>query len=295
MVYDPVAGYVLLFGGFKQNTNFGDTWTFHAGVWTKLVGKGAHPAARHGAMMVWDAADGYVLLFGGSNWTQYMNDTWKFQSGRWTELFPATSPPARRVAGVSYDSTDSEVVMFSGHSGTNVIPDGAKGYIGYNDTWTYRGGVWTEVNTSVTPAIRADSNMVDDPSLGGAVLFGGYGPADTNSFSDTWLFKNDTWTNLTPALLVSPSPRNAVGWARDPTTGADVLFGGLFFGGKHASNVNFNDTWDWQNGSWTPIPTSAAPPPRAGEGMVWDAADSYFVLFGGLESSRYLGDTWTFL
>jgi hypothetical protein len=295
MAYDPVDGYVLLFGGFKKHTNYGDTWTYTGGVWKKLNGKGSPPPARHGAMMVWDAADQYILLFGGSNWTQYMNDTWKFQNGHWTQLFPVVSPPARRVAGVAYDSTDGYVVMFSGHSGTNVEPNRSKGYTGYDDTWTFRGGNWTEVTPAVSPAVRADSQMADDPALGGAILFGGYGPADTISFSDTWLFTAGTWINLTGSLSTYPPARNAVGLALDPVTGADVLFGGLQFShGRGVPTKLFNDTWVWANSTWTEVFPAVSPPARAGEGMAWDGVDGYFVIFGGLAGAAYESDTWTY-
>ncbi len=56
-----------------------------------------------------------------------------------------------------------------------------------NDTWTWNGTTWSQVQTPFTPAGRYVAAMEYDPSLKGLVLFDGYftGGPWTNQ---TWLF-----------------------------------------------------------------------------------------------------------
>jgi YVTN family beta-propeller protein len=83
--YDAADGYVILFGGlnstssFTSHNVFGDTWTYHAGVWTMLF-PSVSPPRRFVASMTYDPADSYALLFGGSGGTTLYNDDWKFSA-----------------------------------------------------------------------------------------------------------------------------------------------------------------------------------------------------------------------
>jgi hypothetical protein len=83
LAFDPGLGWLLLFGGtpsgFPGSGALGNTWGFHAGVWTNLT-HGAHPPARSATTMAYDSADGYMLLFGGASAAgALLGDTWTLQ------------------------------------------------------------------------------------------------------------------------------------------------------------------------------------------------------------------------
>jgi hypothetical protein len=98
------------------------------------------------------------------------------------------------------------------------------------------------------------------------------------------------WNWSSPALgngSAPPTPRMLYSMVYDPSDGYVVLFGG----GDMADGTYGNDTWTYQNGSWTQLTPTISPPVRRSAAMAWDPVDRYVVLFGGL----YLQDTWTFL
>src|SRR5262245_30897251 len=46
---------------------------------------------------------------------------------------------------------------------------------------------------------------------------------------------------------------------------------------------------------WTNLQPSASPPTRALEGLAFEPATTFVVMFGGSGASGLLGDTWTFV
>jgi len=73
-----------------------------------------------------------------------------------------------------------------------------------------------------------------------------------------------------------------------------VLFGGAYGG----FNTNLNDTWAYENGTWTQLSPATSPPARNAGAMVYDAATHTMVLFGGCCDPSHgdvtYSDTWTF-
>ncbi len=79
--------------------------------------------------------------------------------------------------------------------------------------------------------------------------------------------------------------------AYDPVGGYTILFGGV-----DNSGYALNDTWAYENQTWTLLHPTRSPPARMNEAMAWDAADGYLVLFGGQEDGQtYSNDTWAFV
>ena len=95
MVYDPLDGYVLAFGGQTAIANINLTWTYSAGNWTQLHPTNSPPFGPS-PMMVWDNAIQAVLLFVYSDAGQA--STWRF-SGRSLDATPSgpstLGPPLR--------------------------------------------------------------------------------------------------------------------------------------------------------------------------------------------------------
>ncbi|MCI4317979.1 MAG: kelch motif-containing protein, partial [Thermoplasmata archaeon] len=57
MAYDPVDGYVVMFGGYT-GSYLDDTWIFQNGTWKEIYPK-TSPDYRDHSTLAWDAADGY--------------------------------------------------------------------------------------------------------------------------------------------------------------------------------------------------------------------------------------------
>ncbi|MDE1820203.1 MAG: DUF835 domain-containing protein [Euryarchaeota archaeon] len=289
MTYDAADGYLLLFGGYAPLTNnaYGDTWGFFAGHWHLLSNTG--PSPREAAAVIYDALDRYVVLFGGAfNYagkTFFYNDTWVWSHGSWTNISASqtVSPPPRRTPGVAYDPLEGRVIMFGGRGSLT-------SFLG--DTWAFTRGLWSLVNAS-TPLLgsRAGPGFDYDASLGGILLFGGQsGGAAQN---DTWLFRGQTWMQLSPSR--APSIRGNSMDAYDPGDGVSLLFGG------NANNLDHSDLWAFGGGEWTNLTSQLAlplPGPRDTGSIAFDPVNGTVLLFGGewqhspgniLEYS----DTWT--
>ena len=237
MTYDDSDHEVVLFGGYEYmpNVYLGDTWVFSKGQWTNVTATaGTAPSPRWRANMAYDAKDGYVVLYGGtpSNGTP-MSDTWEFHSGKWTQLFPSGSPPGRYRASMAYDPGDREIVIFGGCTASN-CPD--------STTWVYSNLNWSALSLSSVPSPRVYFQIASDPSYSGALLFGGITSASGGvALNDTWLFSNNTWTNITSSVNGSPSDRAYGMMSYDPNGSYLLLFGGW---DGVSSNV-LGDSWSF--------------------------------------------------
>jgi hypothetical protein len=98
MVYDDIAGKIVLFGGFDANNKpLNDLWDYDVAAqsWTEVTTfqEGQRPSPRGGASLVFFAGDSYkrgaggeyastkrnrLVLFGGTDGKNYYNDTWVF-------------------------------------------------------------------------------------------------------------------------------------------------------------------------------------------------------------------------
>jgi hypothetical protein len=264
---------LVLFGGISNSAYLNDTWTFQGAAWAKVVPR--TPSVRAGVAMVYDEGDGYVLLFGGCGSGQSYGDTWKFAGGVWTLLHPILAPSPRCDAGIAYDQADGYVVLFGG-----TLPGGT---IYYGDTWTYSGGVWTNLTAQnicvgcASPPDRGGAAMTYDYSDGDVVLFGGYSyTAPGFYYADTWTFSAGYWTELSPSA--HPSAREYAAMTYDSEDGYVLLFGGQRYGGGDF----YPDTWEFLAGVWTNI-TGSWPGGASTllyPAMVDDTYDGYPLLVG---------------
>lgn len=81
MVYSPVLGKVLLFGGStggsSSATFYGDTWVFDRTTWTQLM-PSTSPDARNGHSMEFDPSRNRVTVISGWNGTTTFGDQWEY-------------------------------------------------------------------------------------------------------------------------------------------------------------------------------------------------------------------------
>jgi Phosphoesterase family/Galactose oxidase, central domain len=95
------------------------------------------------------------------------------------------------------------------------------------------------------------------------------------------------WTLVTSSPN-SPSPRSGPAVTYDARDGYVLLFGG------QSATGPLNDTWSYQNGTWTKITSAAGPSPRAGAVVAYDADCQCAVLYGGLSGNRSDDETWEY-
>lgn len=261
----------VMFVGYDGTNALGDTWTSDGQTWTQVFP--AHsPSARYGASMVFDRERGRLFLHGGYNPNAgYLNDTWSFDGNDWTLV--ATNGPAYAWSGMAYDSDLGRTVLYGGAA------VGSRS----RDTWEFDGTNWTLITNNSPPGYRSFHSMVYDEVAHRIHMFGGQlpGGVETNS---NWAYKSGVWTNLGDG---GPSPRRGQQMAYRPGCGTILLYGG------EKDGAIYGDTWEWV-GAWRLLSPNGLPPaPRYLAGLTC-TGDGQAILFGGLNGSQSLSDTFVF-
>lgn len=196
---------------------------------------------------------------------------------QWNQLTTNTPPSARAGAAMAYDAADGYVVLFGGESssGGNVY------YLG--DTWTYVGGVWTNITSSLSqsPSPRYGALMTYDAADQELVLLGGYTvTSGTNFVNDTWTFSHGAW---------SRSTQFPVGIWMDAELTYDATNGYVLFAGITLSTPqNYGQTWSFRDGDWKLL--SDSDPGLQWDPLTFDSADSYVLQLGG--NNSYVTYSW---
>lgn len=232
----------------------------------------AQPTQRMWHAMAYDAARGQVVMFGGQPGNSlFGNDTWLWNGTTWISSEPAARKPYVRYGhAMTYDSKRRRVILFGG-----IGRDGGS----FNDTWEWNGTTWTEVSPSTgNPPPRVHHSLAYDAARDRVVLFGGVGTSDGYA-SDTWEWDGTAWTEVTPSGT-PPVGRTNAAMAYDPVRGRTVLFGGR----RPSMSVNdtfFNDTWEWDGGTWTNVTPASNPAGRSDHALAFDPTTKRVVLYGG--------------
>ncbi|MCI4335602.1 MAG: PKD domain-containing protein [Thermoplasmata archaeon] len=231
LAWDPLDGYVVLFGGYTaESGSSSQTWVFDNHTWTLLAPATSPPATAQSSMF-WDPVDGYLVLFGGSTPSGTSNATWTFRGGDWHELAEPVAPSARWLANMGWDGSENEGLLFGGAQLKNEVTT----YL--NDTWVFRAGNWTHLNSSRSPTPRSGAAISEDPALGDLLLFGGFA---TSAMNDLWAFAYGTWT---PLPDTSPPASLRWGcWAQDPAGTGLLLYGAVL---NPATEYPAYVTWDY--------------------------------------------------
>jgi hypothetical protein len=108
--YDPIRGYLVLFGGNDGSKDLGDTWLYHPETgWEQYLGQ--PPPARCDAAMTWSSARRRLVMFGGRNAGALQHDTWEWTGFAWEQV-PADGPLGRSAHTLA--ATASGVIMIGG-------------------------------------------------------------------------------------------------------------------------------------------------------------------------------------
>ena len=266
MAYDPKGPYILLNGGMASGSSIqSDTWEFtQSGGWSSVsAGSNTGGFCLAHQAMTYDQADGYVLMFGGwgggapgtgcttgaQNWDE--TRIWFESNSTWWQLCQpcSPSPSARSQAAITYDASDTYVLL-DGGDGSGV--DG--------DTWAYRGGTWVQFAfggspcgdygagqsmcpSGTMPGPRDASKMSFD---GSSILFGGCsGPTpncggSTTWYGDTWSFSAGVWTQVSTSGPTGRAWEGLAYFNGGSSTGGNNNYILLFGGG---GTSYYEDTW----------------------------------------------------
>jgi hypothetical protein len=298
MVYDSVAGKMIMFGGYDLNFNrTNDIWEYDgtAKLWTNVTPSlGAPiPPRRSGQTMAYDPVSRTVILFGGLNDSlNYLGDTWEWNTvtRAWAVQTPPTSPSPRQGAKMVYDALNGRLVLFGGVD-LNTF---------FQQTWVWNlsARTWSQLAPTNSPSGRTFHGMVYNTFNSRVTVFGGIGYACPGvgdscptDFSDLWELTatgpTPTWTLIAPGGS-GPAGRGWMGIAYDSAANRIVMYGGF----KNIQpQFSYGDTWSFSGGVWTQIYAHPTSPPlvRDSHQLVYDITRNRMVLFGG-----YLADVWEF-
>jgi hypothetical protein len=238
MSYD---GYnVMMFGGKTGSSTGGaleDTWLWSGTAWTQAT-PATSPFARWNASCAYLVGTG-VVMFGGENTLNRLLETWVWDGYHqtWSLLSFANGASPNARTGHVMASSGSTVLLFGGEGDNSQ----------FNDTWTFTGGVWTQLTPATSPSVRSGACMAYDSVNSLYVLFGGSNEYDYATA--TWTFNGTTWTKQAPAT--SPAGRKGAQMCFDSQSGTTIMFGGV----SATTNYPSNETWSF-NGStltWTQL------------------------------------------
>ena len=243
------------------------------GVWSRIA---ASPDPRKWAGVILDPVRGRLIAIGGYPGPQ--GDVWaQALSGPpdWTPLHPAGPGPSARFAhSVIYQPGQDRVILFGGFDTAF-----------RNDVWALSLSgtpAWTHLTPAgAPPAARWAHVAIYDAARKRMIVFGGYD--GTSSRNDVWeltLGATPTWTQLSPGGT-SPGPLTNVAGVYDGTHDQLIVFGGFDTGTQQFKS----DTWTLSlagGGTWSHLsPSGTAPSARRDHSMIFDAARSRVVVFGG--------------
>ncbi|MGC9155640.1 MAG: Kelch repeat-containing protein [Ferrimicrobium sp.] len=226
----------------------------------------------------------------------------------WININTATAPPPRSGASFAYDHNSQSVILFGGLAGGH----------GLNDTWSFDGTNWRELNPRRRPSPRHSSPMAWSPRGSHLVLLNGIRSQPTggdaplrgismSNLHDTWVFDGKEWEEVRPSQY--PSYAQQV-LTTDPGSDLVVAFGGLRAGPKTLIGVIWpkepglkplvDETWVFDGSVWERRVPQLRPPARNFATMAPHPRSSGVVLFGGQGDQqlgvddRRLNDTWVF-
>ena len=275
-VFDVATGNYVGLNVSRTLTGDGETWAI-------FDPTNNNPLQPPFGGLVYDGLTKNVLAFSiGGRASDSQSETWTWDGSTWTHLHPPKQGPVRlNVLSLAYDAVMGNVILFGGW--------GVGGHV-FNDTWSWDGITWTELNPASSPPPTDTPTTAYDPVTKSIILFGSGDHAGLNFPSwknDTWSWDGTTWTKMQPAI--SPPARVGASLAFDPALGKLILFGG------RTTQKLLNDTWSWSGTNWSQIKTANSPSARPYSNLLFDPVKNKFILMGGLDPySLRLRDMWTF-
>jgi hypothetical protein len=248
---------------------------------TVAAAQTAPPKRAHHAI-VYDEAASRVLVTGGSSPFEggqccaMFNDLWSFDGTRWTAL-PSSGAQMSGMR-LAYDSRAKRVMSFGGWISGRSLPDFR----------TLERDEWTPLSF-LTQMPASEPGFVYDSRRQRFVAFGGSaGRGQANG--DTWEFDGGAWKRVDAA---GPAPRSSHVMVFDERRGRTVVFGGTGAATPPTPPAPLGDLWEFDGQRWNQVVATNGPSARHSAGAAYDSKRGHIVIFGGLDASGMLGDTWS--
>lgn len=279
MVYDPVRGRTLIFGGKNGNTNLNDMWSFARGQWTQLQPDHL-PPVRTFAGAAYDSDRDRIVLFGGSQnnadgtVTTNLYDTWEFDGTDWHQV--GENGPQFIKPILVYDKARHQTLMFV-EATTTLAPHMYK--------FDPSNGSWAEVTGVTLPTCTNDAVMQFQDSTQTVIFTGG---VCTSATSATYEWDGSTWTKLAPATP-------AVFLAGSAAAYDQLRQQILLFGGADAANEILASTYVFKDDNFTAVGVSPTPGARSLHVFRADPTNKFIYLYGGIDEYATLADMWKYI
>jgi len=318
MAFDPIGDQLLLFGGHTGEAFRNDTWAFKDGAWQQLAPM-MEPSARYFSAMASSANKAY--LYGGALDTQVLNDLWEWNGVTWQQVTVLNSLPRAGHALVFESDTlrvlggTEEAFVVPGNVNEAALcgvvssewisrpcPDAPRVFSSaamFDDIGLWGGG-WA--NTPRTDSVEflgelalpigmpiagaVGGTMVKTSTTSAVFMPGG---VEVNDFTVTGeppitiRVGDSSWDFLrTPA----PAPRQGAAGAYNAHLGSTLIVGG------NDDSMVYGDAWLQTRGAWTVVSTPVSA--RTDAAMTYDESRRVWVLFGGINGTSLLNDTWEF-
>ena len=307
VIYDPVRGRMVVFGGFEGMAIYGNSIQYGNDAWAlSLEGSPtwsalstATPSERVVPTAIYDPVRHSMVVFGGYAGA-FFDDVWSLplagSQGDWSATSVSGSPPAARAGHTAiYDPVRDRMIVFGG--GTNVSS--------FNDVWALSlagSPVWSRLTPAGSlPAARWGHTAIYDPVRDRMIVFGG--ETNVSTFNDVWalsLAGSPVWIALDPmgSPPVALSYHTAI---YDPVRDRMIVFGGVGGGSL------LNDVWALSLAGtpepdeiddadvWSELAPAGSPPTaRAELTAIYDPVRDRMVVFGGVDSANfpYRDDAW---
>lgn len=202
--------------------------------------------------------------------------------------FLAAIPPLAAQGQWSLRSTPTAPDLFSPRmtfdSPRNVtVAMGFSKSVGNFQTWEWNGTAWSLRHAMTSPlSFFGFGTLAFDAVRGVSTWVGG------GSFSQNSMIGSQVFHEWDGANLILPNPPQLPGRRTRAATAFDTVRGRLVvFGGGEESGTPIlgttvlRDTWEWDGSAWIQRNPLAAPMPRWGHAMSFDAVRRRVVLFGG--------------
>jgi hypothetical protein len=231
--YDSVRNALILYGGrpVEMGTCSQETWEWDGEFWEQIDAQ--PPTACDHVKMVYDASRQTTILFSGLDPSENrVNETWSWNGQHW-KLLSQEGPESRGHFGFVYDTSHKQTLLYGGYART--ISD---------EFWSWKDGAWQKLDVP-GPGALSHFGMAWNTDENALYVFGGATSGSTfSTLTDTmWVFKDEHWEELRPAI--SPSRRGA------PAMGYDLVRKRvLLYGGFDSAHNTLNDTWEWDGETW---------------------------------------------
>lgn len=226
MAYDESRHKIVMYGGQNSGGYLADLWEYDGSTWKRLCPV-CNPAARYGHTMFYDPERKKVFLYGGQDEKIGYPEAWTWDGENWEYFQFDTSSPGIFRAPLIHISEEQRTVAF--------IPES------YGGTWIWQEASWRRLAQEGQPPLRYESIFVYNPDQGYSLLFGGLQDKSI-LFSDTWILKGETWTQV--KIPIHPWERFRAAAFYDPIRKSIILYGGETFGRIYGDMWEFLPTGD---------------------------------------------------